>query len=80
MLGVLGIDPLASPWVERESIGGELESVVDALVKAQLQARAQAREAKDFDAADAIRASLTAAGIVIEDTADGARWSLAQEQ
>jgi cysteinyl-tRNA synthetase len=80
MLGVLGIDPLASPWVERESIGGELESVVDALVKAQLQARAQAREAKDFDAADAIRASLTAAGIAIEDTADGARWSLAQEQ
>jgi len=79
MLGVLGLDPLGSPWVERESTGGDLHDVVDALVKAQLAARQQARADKDFAAADAIRDSLTAAGIVIEDTADGARWSLAEE-
>ncbi|MFL6069959.1 MAG: cysteine--tRNA ligase [Actinomycetes bacterium] len=80
MLGVLGIDPLSPPWVERESNDSDLGSVVDALVSAQLQAREQAREAKDFETADAIRKSLTAAGIAIEDTADGARWSIAQEQ
>ena len=80
MLAVLGIDPLSPPWIERESNDSDLSSVVEALVSAQLQARAQAREAKDFEAADAIRKSLTAAGIAIEDTADGARWSIAQEQ
>ena len=80
MLGVLGIDPLAPPWSERESDGGELNAVVDALVSAQLQARADARAAKDFETADAIRKGLTAAGIAIEDTPDGARWSIAQEQ
>jgi cysteinyl-tRNA synthetase len=79
MLGVLGIDPLASPWADRDSGGAELRDVVDALVAAQLDARAQARAAKDFAAADAIRDSLVAAGVVIEDTADGARWSLAEE-
>ena len=67
-----------SPWAERESTGGDLHDVVDALVTAQLAARQQARADKDFATADAIRDSLTAAGIVIEDTADGARWSLAR--
>jgi cysteinyl-tRNA synthetase len=79
MLAVLGLDPLGSPWAERESAGGDLHDVVDALVTAQLAARQQARADKDFATADAIRDSLTAAGIVIEDTADGARWSLAEE-
>jgi cysteinyl-tRNA synthetase len=80
MLGVLGIDPLSPPWIERESHGGELTPVLDALVSAQLEARDQARAAKDFETADAIRKALTEAGIAIEDTPDGARWSIAQEQ
>jgi cysteinyl-tRNA synthetase len=80
MLGILGIDPLASPWSDRTTESPELRGVVDALVTAQLEARAQARADKDFAAADAIRDALTASGIAIEDTSDGARWSLAQEQ
>jgi cysteinyl-tRNA synthetase len=80
MLGVLGIDPLAPPWVERESTSHELTDALDALVSSQLAARAKARADKDFAAADAIRDSLVAAGIVIEDTADGARWSIGQSQ
>jgi cysteinyl-tRNA synthetase len=80
MLGVLGIDPLSPPWIERESHGGELTPVLDALVSAQLEARDRARAAKDFETADAIRKALTEAGIAIEDTPDGARWSIAQEQ
>ena len=80
MLGVLGIDPLAPPWVERESTSHELAEALDALVTSQLAARAKARADKDFATADAIRDSLIAAGIAIEDTADGARWSIGQGQ
>jgi len=79
MLGILGIDPLASMWAGDVAGSDRLHDVVDALVVAQLERRAQAREAKDFATADAIRAELTAAGVAIEDTADGARWSLAEE-
>jgi cysteinyl-tRNA synthetase len=46
------------------------------LVAAQLADRAAAREAKDWARSDAIRDTLAAAGIVVEDSADGARWSL----
>jgi len=34
----------------------------------------QARRARDFKVSDAVRAELTAAGIVIENTKDGVRW------
>jgi cysteinyl-tRNA synthetase len=49
---------------------------VDALVAALLQQRAEARAAKDFAAADAIRDQLKAAGIDLEDTPQGPQWSL----
>jgi cysteinyl-tRNA synthetase len=77
MLGVLGCDPLAETWTARAGGSDELHDVVDALVQAQLQARQEARANKDFAAADAIRMRLADAGIAIEDTADGPRWSLA---
>ena len=42
----------------------------------QLAARAQARASKDWAASDAIRDTLAAAGVVVEDGPDGANWSL----
>jgi cysteinyl-tRNA synthetase len=74
MLRVLCLDPVAQ-WPS--AAAGELAPVVDALVDLVVEARAQARERKDWEQADAIRDRLTAAGIVLEDTADGVRWRLA---
>ena len=79
MLGVLGCDPLAEPWASRNSGGDEYREAVDALVRSALAERQQARAAKDFAAADAIRNRLSDAGIAIEDTPEGPRWSLAGE-
>ena len=41
-----------------------------------LEARAAARKAKDFAAADKIRDDLAALGITIEDGPNGSTWSL----
>ena len=75
MLGVLGVDPLAAPW--RDDRRGDLTAVVDALVGVALEQRQQARARKDYAAADSIRDQLTAAGITVEDTPAGPRWTLA---
>ncbi|WP_353807232.1 cysteine--tRNA ligase [Agromyces sp. SYSU T00194] len=75
MTEVLGIDP-------REAVhaGGHDESAaasaLDALVSRLLDDRHAAREAKDYGEADRIRAELTGAGIMLEDTAHGTHWSL----
>ena len=46
------------------------------IVSSLLDKRAEARAAKDFAAADAIRDQLKAAGIELEDTPQGPQWSL----
>jgi cysteinyl-tRNA synthetase len=77
MLSVLGLDPLSAPWSSGGSDEG-LRAVVGALVKDALDERQAARERKDYAASDAIRNRLLAAGIVVEDTADGQRWELSR--
>jgi cysteinyl-tRNA synthetase len=77
MLAVLGCDPLSEQWASGSA--DDLHDVVDALVQSALEDRQTARANKDFAAADAIRDRLLAAGIAIEDTADGPRWSLAKD-
>ena len=76
MLDVLGLDPAGEQWGSVRSDDREARAL-DALVGAELAARAQARAARDFATSDAIRDRLGAAGIVVEDSKDGARWSLA---
>ncbi|WP_146364244.1 cysteine--tRNA ligase [Arthrobacter yangruifuii] len=73
MTGVLGLDAVQQPAMQ----GGPEHGALDALVQAQLEERRSARAAKDWARADAIRDSLAAAGITVEDSADGATWSLA---
>lgn len=73
MLDVLGLDPLAAPW--KNSAGtDETHAALDSLVVNVLHDRDVARKEKDWARADALRDSLTNAGIVVEDSADGARW------
>ena len=47
-----------------------------ALVAGLLEQRAAARAAKDWGRADEIRDQLKAAGIDLEDTPDGPKWSI----
>jgi cysteinyl-tRNA synthetase len=72
MLDVLGLSTFttgsgnATHWAE----------TVDHLVRLALAQRQAARERKDYAASDAIRDSLAAAGVVVEDTPAGPRWKL----
>ena len=75
MLQVLALDPV-SQWPAAGG-AGRLEPVVDALVQVALDARRDARERRDWAAADAVRDRLAAAGVTVEDTPGGARWRLA---
>jgi cysteinyl-tRNA synthetase len=76
MTDVLGVNPLDPAWAADDSGASDALASLDALVRERITARAQARSSRDYDTADAIRDSLAAAGIALEDTAAGARWSL----
>ena len=77
MLDVLGLDPADPAWGASSSGSEEkLKGAVDALVQGLLEQRNEARAAKDFATADAIRDRIKAAGIEIEDTPNGPQWSL----
>jgi len=72
MTGLLGINPVE--WAESDA--SDLRGTVDALVSVALEQRAAARARKDYAASDAIRDQLSAAGVVVEDTAAGPRWTI----
>jgi cysteinyl-tRNA synthetase len=68
LLGLLYEDPEA--WFAGSDDGDLSAAEIDALLKE----RESARAGRDFSRADAIREQLSAAGIQIEDGADGTRW------
>ena len=77
MLDVLGLDPVR--WSEASTDDSRARAALAVLVEAELEARAQARAARDWPTADAVRARLTAAGVVVEDSPTGARWTLTED-
>jgi cysteinyl-tRNA synthetase len=77
MLGALGVDPLDPGWTQGAGDGSaRLRDALDVLVQALLEQRQQARSARDFATADAVRDQLRAAGIDVEDTPAGPRWTV----
>jgi cysteinyl-tRNA synthetase len=75
MTDALGLNPLDRQWRQSGDDGGALQAL-SALVTEQLAARSAARAAKDWAASDEIRNRLSAAGIDIADSADGATWTV----
>ncbi len=75
MTEVLGINPLT--WnATGNSTDSAKDQALEDLVTSLIAERDAARADKDFARSDAIRDQLKAAGIVLEDAADGTHWSV----
>lgn len=74
MTDVLGVNPYSEQWSDAgaDRSGGALAILVEALITQRTAARAD----RDFATADRVRDQLAVAGVALEDTADGVRWSL----
>lgn len=80
MTSVLGIDPQSEQWSTESDTSEDAMAALDVLVRAELERRTTAREAKDWATADQVRDRLAAAGIIVTDTADGPTWALNDNQ
>ena len=74
MTTVLGINPL--DWAASTATSSGIEQSLDHLIQGLIAERNAARADKDFAKSDAIRNQLQAAGITLEDAADGTHWSV----
>ena len=73
------LSALALLGVSLDALRGEVELVSDGvaeLVEALLRDRALARREKDFARADMLRDGFVAAGVIVKDTTEGAKWEL----
>ena len=70
-----GLDDLADALSSlAAAVGADGGGSPEALLESLLDRRSVARSERDFATSDAIRDGLSGIGIVVEDTADGARW------
>jgi len=76
IIGMLALDERTDGVADLADLIGEIAERHGAAanVDALLDRREQARTSGDFEAGDSIRDELAEIGIVVEDTADGARW------
>jgi cysteinyl-tRNA synthetase len=77
MTRILGFSP--ADWL-LAGTGAGAKAVIDDLVQLVLNQRVAARERKDFTAADQIRDQLAEAGVVVEDTPYGPRWTIKEAE
>lgn len=74
LAGVLGFD-LEHP----DSLAGETDKKLDKAMAILLAVRLKARQKKDWEMADFIRDQLKEMGVALEDTPQGARWTIKPE-
>lgn len=88
MLDILGVNPTDPAWAAAatgasaaDASGGDdpARTALDGLVDLVARQRLDAKAAKDFATADALRDQLRAVGVLIEDTPDGYRYDLARD-
>ena len=71
IMGLLGVKPEDwFKWQPRNTLFGLTDAKIDALI----EQRNEAREKKDFEAADSIRGELALKGITLEDGSNGTTW------
>lgn len=75
MMKVLGFNDVK----QTKNPHGREHAALNVLVEDQLAKRTRARADKNWTASDAIRDTLAAAGVVVEDGPDGPTWSLKQD-
>lgn len=78
MLDVLGLDPQAEPWREQAGVSSSRNRALEVLVEKVLDERTAARAEKNWERADQLRDTLSAAGITVEDAADGYTWKVSE--
>lgn len=71
---VLSLDLLENENTQKSS---DVDSEMEQYIKEMISKRAEAKKAKDFATADAIREELAAKGIVLKDTREGTTWTKA---
>ncbi|ACY19273.1 cysteine--tRNA ligase [Haliangium ochraceum] len=76
-IGVLGSEPAAFLGERRNRLAAK-RNIDPAEVATLLEQRAEARKAKDFAAADALRDQIKALGVEVLDTAHGVDWKIAE--
>ncbi|MBM7334630.1 MAG: cysteine--tRNA ligase [Alcanivorax sp.] len=72
LLGLLAADPTG--WFQNKQGGGE-DELDSATIDALVEERNQAKKDRDFARADEIRDQLKNAGVQLEDTREGTRWT-----
>ncbi len=73
LLGLLGED--LGGWAAEPQAGADVAALIERL----LEARAEARAARDFARADRLRDAFAQAGVIVKDTPEGAKWELAPD-
>uniref|UniRef100_UPI0040577FEC cysteine--tRNA ligase n=1 Tax=Agathobacter sp. TaxID=2021311 RepID=UPI0040577FEC len=73
---VLSLKLLETGKTMAEEANSGVDAELESFILAKIEERTKAKKAKDFVAADAIRAELLEKGVAIKDTREGVKWEL----